>query len=136
MALPGSPPLVLLFDQFEQFFVHHKRKEDREPFVQVLAHWYTSKARLSVKILVCLRGDFYAHLIELHKAMGYALVLQQSFHLEKFTPQQATDIFRVIAETTALPFDEAFVHELTQQELADRDDGWIFQPWMCRSWRG
>ena len=29
VAPPGSPPLVLLFDQFEQFFVHHKRKEDR-----------------------------------------------------------------------------------------------------------
>ena len=33
-------PIVLLFDQFEQFFVHRKQKSDRAPFVQALARWF------------------------------------------------------------------------------------------------
>src|SRR5882672_7070487 len=33
-------PLVLLFDQFEQFFVHRRYKKEREPFLRMLADWY------------------------------------------------------------------------------------------------
>ena len=47
VALPGSPPLVLLFDQFEQFFIHHKRKKDREAFVHVVALVSSKAAYLS-----------------------------------------------------------------------------------------
>lgn len=121
----GSQPLVLLFDQFEQFFVHRKRKEDREPFVQALAEWYKSKSPLPVKILISLRGDFLDRLIELQKRMGYSPGPQQSIRLEKFTAKEATAIFRVIAETEDLPFDEGFVEELAEKELASREDSLI-----------
>lgn len=125
VAHSKSVPLVLLFDQFEQFFTHHKRKEQREPFVQALAKWYKRKPPLPVKILVCMRGDFEHHLIELHKAMAYSLGPQEHFRLEKFTPKEATEIFRVIAETEDLSFDTNFVEDLAEQELASREDGFI-----------
>ncbi|MDZ7313833.1 MAG: SUMF1/EgtB/PvdO family nonheme iron enzyme [candidate division KSB1 bacterium] len=120
-----SKPLVLLFDQFEQFFVHRKTKEARKPFVQALAHWYTKRPPLPVKILLCVRGDYSDRLIELQKAMGYSLGVHNYFRLEKFTPKEATEVFRVIAETEGFSFNESFVNELTEQELADRDDGRI-----------
>lgn len=124
-APSGSPPLVLLFDQFEQFFVHHPLKEDREPLLQGFARWYNAQPPLPVKILVCLRGDFFDRTIELQKAMGYALGPGQIFQLEKFTPGEATEIFRVIAETEGLTFDEDFVREIAAQELVDRADGLV-----------
>jgi hypothetical protein len=125
VAPAGSPPLVLLLDQFEQFFVHHERKEEREPFVQALGEWYRNRQGPPVKILVCLREDFHGRLIELQKAMGYSLGPQQSLRLEKFTPREAAAIFRVIAETDDLPCDEEFVQDLTARELASREDGLV-----------
>jgi len=117
--------LVLLFDQFEQFFVHHPRQEQRQAFIDALAGWHKKAAALPVKILFCLRGDFVDRLFELQKAMGYSLAPQDSFQLKKFTPAQATEIFQVIAESADLTFDRSFVEEMTRQELANREDGLI-----------
>lgn len=142
-ALSTDPkPLALLFDQFEQFFVHRKTKEARKPFVQALAAWYNTKPPLPVKILICIRGDYSDRLIELQKAMGYSLGMHNYFRLEKFTPKEATEVFRVIAETEGFSFSESFVNELTEQELADRGDGRIspvdlqILAWMIRGQTG
>ena len=135
----GSPPLILLFDQFEQLFIHHPRKEEREPFVQSLADWYKNRTLPKVKILICLREDFYGRLIELQKAMGYSLGPQQSLRLDKFTPREAASIFQVVAEIEEIPCDFQFVQELTEQELASREDGLIspvdmqILAWMIRA---
>jgi len=126
VAVQADPqPLVLLFDQFEQFFAHRKLREERESFVNALAKWYKSKPPLPCKIIVCIRGDFKYRLDELQKAMGFALGPQQNFSLEKFTPAEATQIFRVMAETEGLACDENFVKELAEQELASREDGLV-----------
>jgi tetratricopeptide (TPR) repeat protein len=118
-----AKPLILLCDQFEQFFVHHKHRSDRQPFIQALTDWYRTET-LSVKIVVCIRGDMCDRLVELHQALGYSLGPQEVFRLEKFTPTEAAKVLRVIADTEDLQFDDRFVAELAEQELA-REDGLI-----------
>jgi hypothetical protein len=117
--------LVLLLDQFEQFFLHQKRKKDREPFIQALNEWYRHQPPLAVKILVGIRNDFADRLIELQKVLGYSLGPQQNFRLEKFRPNQAAQIFQVIAETEKLEYDKSFIEEVTAAELADKEDGLV-----------
>lgn len=117
--------LVLFFDQFEQFFVHHPRQKQRQPFIAALAQWYKNGRNVPAKILFSLRSDFYYRMDELQKTMGYSLGPQDAFELQKFTPSQATAIFQVIAEVADLNFDRSFVEEMTKQELAQRDDGLI-----------
>jgi hypothetical protein len=117
--------LVLLLDQFEQFFVNNKQYEDRKPFIDALSYWYKKKHPFTVKIFVCLRGDFMDHLIELQKVMQYYLGPQDVFKLQKFFPNQAVEIMRVIADSSHLTFDENFVKELASQELCDSKDGLI-----------
>lgn len=124
-ARQDSSPIVLLFDQFEQFFVHRKRKKDREPFVQALARWFAAMQSLPVKILLCIRGDFLDRLNELQKAMRYSLSPAQSFRLERFEPDQATEVFCFLAEKESLEYDRKFISEMTRQELADTEDGLI-----------
>ncbi|HKE04369.1 MAG TPA: tetratricopeptide repeat protein [Blastocatellia bacterium] len=118
-------PIALLFDQFEQFFVHRKRKKDREPFVQALAQWFAEMQSLPIKILICVRGDFLDRLNELQKAMRYSLSPTQSFRLERFEPDQATEVLCFLAEKDGLEYDRKFVSEMTRQELADTEDGLI-----------
>ena len=120
----AGKPVVLLLDQFEQFFVHYKRKSDREPFVQALTAWYRD-ADLPVKILISIRRDLYGRLVELQQALDCSLGPQEIFPLEKFEPIEATRILAVIAETERLKFDRHFVTELAAQELVSREDGLI-----------
>jgi predicted NACHT family NTPase len=107
--LSGDVTLVLLFDQFEQFFLQNKRSNQRRPFIQGLAEWYRSRSNQPIKILVCIRSDFSDRLIELQKVMGYSLGPQENFRLAKFDPQQAAAVLRVIAQTEGITIDEAFV---------------------------
>jgi YD repeat-containing protein len=120
-----SKPLVVLFDQFEQFFVQRPRKADRDLFMHALAAWYRQQPPLPVKMVVCIRGDMSDRLIELQKAMGYTLGPQHLWHLEAFTPREAAEVFRVIAEAEELTFDARFVDDLVRHELANRDDGLV-----------
>src|SRR5262249_36955805 len=50
---------------------------------------------------------------------------RQIFNLERFTPEQAAEIFRVLAESAQLKCDPGFIEEMTAQELAASDDGLI-----------
>lgn len=118
-------PVIFFFDQFEQFFVHRKRRKDREPFAQALAQWFAEMESLPIKILICVRGDFFDRLNELQKAMRYSLSPTQSFRLERFEPDQATEVFCFLAEKEGLEYDRKFISEMTRQELADTEDGLI-----------
>lgn len=118
-------PLILILDQFEQFFAHNKSKASRRIFIKQVAEWYRSDRSLPVKILVAIRGDFADRLFEFQKEMDYALTPHNRFRLEKLEPQEAVAVIRVIAEEVKIEFDEGFVKELTRRELADREDGGV-----------
>ncbi|MEA5470475.1 ATP-binding protein, partial [Spirulina sp. 06S082] len=120
-----SKPLILLFDQFEQFFVQCKYEGDRQPFIQELKEWYECPEKPPVKIIFSIRADLYYYLIEIEQALAYNPSPFEVCRLKKFSPQQATEVLGVIAETEKLEFDRAFIEKMSQQELASREDGLI-----------
>ena len=121
----AGKPIVLLFDQFEQFFVHHQRQQERVPFVHALNAWYQDSDLDRVKVLVSIRADLLHELHELQKTLHYTLGPQDLIKLERFSPEEATKILEVIAETEHLDFDPRFVIELAEEELAHRESGTI-----------
>jgi hypothetical protein len=54
--------LVVLLDQFEEFFVFWPRQEQRQPFIDQLADCYDDKQQLPVRIVIGIRGDYFTHL--------------------------------------------------------------------------
>lgn len=62
-APEDAEPLVLILDQFEQIFVHHKSRSN--PFFQELADWYQKGPVLSVKIVLSVRSDFAPRMLQL-----------------------------------------------------------------------
>ncbi|MEM9246365.1 MAG: hypothetical protein AAGA67_11585, partial [Cyanobacteria bacterium P01_F01_bin.153] len=120
-AKVGSRELVLLLDQFEQFFVHFNRKEVRLPFVEMLAGWYRNRAQLPVRILISIRGDFGDRLVELQRVMGYSLGPQQVFGLQKFEPVEAAAVVKEIAAIEGINCNDRFLREVAEDELGDRD---------------
>ncbi|MBE9118336.1 tetratricopeptide repeat protein [Lusitaniella coriacea LEGE 07157] len=124
-AKSAKKPLILFFDQFEQFFVHRKQKADREPFISGLAAWFNNPEPPPVKILFSIRSDLYHNLVEIQQALDYSPSPLEIFRLEKFTPKQATRILGEISAIEGLKFEESFVEEVATQELASREDGLI-----------
>ncbi|MEO0801099.1 MAG: hypothetical protein AAFY57_02325 [Cyanobacteria bacterium J06642_2] len=120
-AKVGSQEIVLLLDQFEQFFVHFNRKEIRLPFVEMLAGWYRNRAQLPVRILISIRGDFGDRLVELQRVMGYSLGPQQVFGLQTFEPVEAAAVLKEIAAIEGIDCNDKFLREVAEDELGDRD---------------
>ncbi len=118
-------PLILFFDQFEQFFVHDKQSSDRAPLVNGLKAWYLHPNPSDIKILFSIRSDLYHNVLEIQDALGYSPNPQELFRLHKFTPSQATQILAAIADIEGLSFDQNFVAEVAAMELANREDGLI-----------
>ena len=109
--------LVLVIDQFEQFFTQQKTVESRQPFIDQLHDCYQSLPQ--VKILVALRKDFQGYLYEIQDVLNYSLTTRYNyFDLRKFSPVQATEIFKVMAEAEGLEFDSNFVYDMCKNELA------------------
>ena len=57
--------------------------------------------------------------------MRYSLSPAQSFRLERFEPDQATEVFCFLAEKESLEYDRKFISEMTRLELASTEDGLI-----------
>ncbi|NJO67096.1 MAG: hypothetical protein HC832_06815, partial [Leptolyngbyaceae cyanobacterium RM1_405_57] len=114
-------PVVLFFDQFEQFFVHQRQKGDRQPFIDALTAWYEAKPPAPLKILVGIRADLLHELYELQRTMGYVLSRYDVLKLEKFEPEEAAEVLRVIAETEGWEFDRSFVTRLVKQDLTSSE---------------
>ena len=61
-AFLKSKPLVLVFDQFEQFFIFQPESV-RENFVRELASWLD--ADINIRVILCIREEYLARLSEL-----------------------------------------------------------------------
>lgn len=120
-----SRPIILILDQFEQFFAHNKTKTARKPFIQQMAEWYKGDDLLPVKILISIRGDFLNRLNEFQSEMKYSLTPHNNLSLERFEPQEAASVINVIAREAQIEADESFVVDLTIHELADREEGTV-----------
>lgn len=116
-------PLVLIFDQFEQIFLHDGYQKLETLFFKSFFKGLTEDIRKSIKVLIVLRRDF-EHLF----SRFYSVIDQNNmvyFHMKNFTPRAAAEIFRVIAEHEGIKYDPGFLKLLTSRWLADRSDGLI-----------
>jgi tetratricopeptide (TPR) repeat protein len=114
---------ILILDQFEQWFIHRPRGEQREPFLNKLSSWYAAPSNL--KILVCVREDFAGRLAEIQQRLGYSLSMQNNQTLRRFSVAQAAVVLEVICQEEGIAFSREFVGRQLKEEVADRGDGLI-----------
>jgi hypothetical protein len=115
----AQKPLILFFDQFEQFFVHYQSAEARQPFVMALKNWYDDED-IAVKLLMSFRFDLFYQQYEIQKVLDYSLDSRNNIKLKKFSVEQATKILAVIAETENIEFDRQAIQSFVEQELVDQ----------------
>jgi HEAT repeat protein len=127
--------LILIFDQFEQFFVYTDDQARREAFIQDLAIWYNNNELTDkIKILVSIREDWFARMDEIQQSLNYTLRIGSqaggnSFYLKNFSAEEATMILAVMAkedldieENDVERFDSRYIQEILEQDLASPTD--------------
>lgn len=98
--------LVIVCDQFDEFFVSHKSQVEREPFLSFIAASHDD-SDLPVKFLVSMRSDFlYLISLELGGRIAEPLISSRLFHLRNFDEEQASQIIEKSARRAGLPFEE------------------------------
>ncbi len=106
-------PIVLLFDQFEEFL--HGKQDVREKFEDGLKVWYQCQSPSSLKILFSIQsGD---HLVPLFKKLG--CINRYQIDLEPFSRDQAFASLKALAEADGLLFDERFVRATVLDDILD-----------------
>jgi WD40 repeat protein len=116
--------IVIVCDQFEEFFISHKSREEREPFLSFIAACHDAED-LPVKFLVSMRSDFlYLISSELSGRIAEPLISSRLFHLRNFDEAQASEIIEKSARRAGLPFEEG----LSRQVARDLASGDVVSP--------
>lgn len=106
-------PLVLLFDQFEEFFLFQPPSV-REAFVRELASWV--EADLNIRVVLVIRQEFLAHLTELESVLPD--LLQNRIWVRRISREQAREVIlgpcRVCGVTVEEGLAETLLDDLTR----------------------
>jgi WD40 repeat protein len=119
-----SATLVVIFDQFEEFFVNFRTRPERAPFVALVKACHED-ARLPLKFLFSLRSDFlYLINTEFAGQVPEPLLSSKIFHLHNFDEAKAVGIIERCARRADLPLEAG----LTRQVARDLSSGGTVLP--------
>jgi WD40 repeat protein/serine/threonine protein kinase len=112
--------LVILCDQFEEFFINFKTVEDRAAFISFVARCHNG-AELPVKVLLSMRSDFlYLINVEFAAHITEPLMTAKLFHLRNLDERRAAEIIEKSARYANLPFEAALVKQVAR-DLSESD---------------
>lgn len=118
-------PTVLIFDQFEEFFVVCKQLEQRLPFYEFLKE---SLSLNSIKILLSLRDDALHYLLECDRQTNLEDVIQAEilskkvlYGLENFTLNQAKTLIQNQIERAQFTMEPDLMNQLIQDLTVNID---------------
>ncbi|MDI3465267.1 MAG: hypothetical protein OJF50_004088 [Nitrospira sp.] len=118
VAATRHAPIVLLFDQFDEFFLHGAR-DVCDQFVDGLRRWYEHERALPLKILFSVHStDRLVDLLGQIKCSNHLPI-----SLRHFSKDQAVAVLKALANADGLLFHEPFVRETVIRELDSQPDG-------------
>jgi tetratricopeptide (TPR) repeat protein len=110
--------VVMIFDQFEEFFFEYDQPASRRSFYQFLGQ---SLATPFVKVVLSLREDYVHYLLECQRLIDLAIIddnildKKWLYYLGNFTPAEATTVITDLTEPT--PYAPAA--DLVEQVVAE-----------------
>jgi HEAT repeat protein len=78
--------LVIILDQFEEFFIFWPERHHRQPFIEALADCYDDKS-LPVRLIIALRKDYYSDLSDFEQRIRN--IFHNQYRLDTMTRQEA-----------------------------------------------
>ena len=119
-AAPKGKKVVILLDQFEEFFLTNRTPRSRSSFVKWLGE-AVAEEDLPVAFLISIRADFFAQLQNLAPHVPDPTSPRSTYQLQNFDADQAKQIFVAAAKADAILFEpaliEAVVSDLETEEF-------------------
>jgi HEAT repeat protein len=78
--------LVVILDQFEEFFIFWPERDQRQPFIDALADCYDDRG-LPVRFVIGIRGDYFTHLATFQGRLPQ--IFHNEYYLEAMTREEA-----------------------------------------------
>ncbi len=107
-----SKTLVLVFDQFEEFFIFQPESARKE-FLDELSKWL--KKDINVRIVICIREEFLARLTEFESKLP--LLYQNRLWVRRMSKEQAREVITKPCEECSVGIEEALVRELLDEMI-------------------
>ncbi|HEX8090367.1 MAG TPA: hypothetical protein VF762_16020, partial [Blastocatellia bacterium] len=107
IAAEHGAGLVIIFDQFEEFFTNFRASREREPFASLVAACHRAGGS-PIKFLFSIRADCL-HLVssEFDGRVPEPLMGDKRFHLRELDQEQAEEIIRKSASDAGLPLEDS-----------------------------
>lgn len=106
--------LVIACDQFEEFFISHKTRDTRDPFLSFISACHNNRD-LPVKFLASMRSDFlFLISSELGGRISEPLISSRLYHLRDFDEARADHIITRSAVRAGLPFEEGLSSQVAR----------------------
>jgi len=120
LTTPKESRVVVLFDQFEEFFLTNRTTKSRASFAKWLGDTVKNE-NLPVAFLIGIRGDFFAQLQSFWPHIPEPTSIRTSYQLQNFDTEQAKQIFSAAAKADGIPFEpeliQAVICELETEEF-------------------
>lgn len=110
--------IVLIFDQFEEFFFAYKDLNTRKPFFEFISECLNVPY---VKIILSLREDYLHYLLECNRVTDKLDVIDNNildkkilYYLGNFSPQDARSVIQSLTENSRLYLEPLLIDELVR----------------------
>lgn len=110
--------IVVVFDQFEQFFTKHPQRQEREPILKEVGVCLND-FRLPCKFIFILREDYLGRMVELEKFVADALDKNKRFYLSLFDQATALRVMCQLADKAKLNWPDIFLKEVIKDLTED-----------------
>ncbi|HLP80800.1 MAG TPA: NACHT domain-containing protein, partial [Nitrosomonas sp.] len=114
MTTSKNKRIIIIFDQFEEFFLTNHTQSSRSSFIKWVGE-IIAATNLPVAFLISIRSDFFAQLQSFAPQIPEPTSTQTTYQLENFDIEQAKQIFKVAANIDGIAFNE----ELIQAVIRD-----------------
>ncbi len=119
-AAPRGKRIIIILDQFEEFFLTNRTPRSRTNFTKWLGESITDKD-LPVTFVIGIRADFFGQLQNLAPHVPEPTSPRSTYQLQNFDAEQAKQVFVAAAKADAIPFEleliEAVVSDLEVEEF-------------------
>lgn len=111
--------IVLIFDQFEEFFFTHTQPQDRQVFINF---WQGCLQIANLKLVVSIREDYLHLLLELDSSYGEIDILSRDFRyaIGNLSISDTKALVRNLTEQANFPIELDLIDELVNDLAGDR----------------
>ncbi|HEU0291824.1 MAG TPA: ATP-binding protein [Anaerolineales bacterium] len=113
-AAPKGKKVVILVDQFEEFFITNRTASSRAGFIKWLGS-VVSDDTLPIAFLIGIRGDFFVQLQNFAPQIPEPTSTRSTYQLQNFDLEQAKQIFSAAAKADGLQFEPELIHAVIKE---------------------